>query len=467
MLLVIAALVISVNSPYGRFKQALKQQNFTTAIALYEKNSNNEYFTDKAQTYLKKYINDMTDNFSNGKMTYEDVNDAFKIISPYAEIEDAQAATKTIASVEKSREAFSAAEKNMSGEAFEEAISNYKLVVSEDKSNYTVAQNKIADAKKKLCQKAIEQADTELNANDAIAAFTTLNAVQEEYRNEEVLSLIAKVKEKATTQAEKQISSNVNAGSYKQACEIVFRLPTELASESLDTLKKQAEDGLIGQVDAKKSAGEYDAAIALLVNDNGTIIDNSLVNELNDCTKGKNIKSLQTLKQGLHVKYDSINKMYSIFAGDTISKTVNTLPQLVVGESNTMYMITLGFVANNWIFMDSILVDCDGTQYNIDVDYSNRKTHVSYGGIGEMYTVADQNSIVDGMSISSGNIEQSFDLSSVVTSMSNANKITIRFQGSGGKKDIIVSKQEVAQINAIWEIYQILKNDPSLIAYLK
>lgn len=58
------------------------------------------------------------------------------------------------------------------------------------------------------------------------------------------------------------------------------------------------------------------------------------------------------------------------------------------------------------------------------------------------------------------------DFKPVIDAMRDANSVTIRFKGDKGTKDVTVTKDSMSQIATLWDISEILKEDPSLISVL-
>ena len=68
---------------------------------------------------------------------------------------------------------------------------------------------------------------------------------------------------------------------------------------------------------------------------------------------------------------------------------------------------------------------------------------------------------------SNGNMHKHYrDLEAIVKSMGEAEKVTVRFKGSGGHKDVTIPSAHIEQVCNLWKVYQILEEDRTLISQL-
>lgn len=109
--------------------------------------------------------------------------------------------------------------------------------------------------------------------------------------------------------------------------------------------------------------------------------------------------------------------------------------------------------------MYRIIIDCDGKQFSLPVSYDNKQTNVGRGYIMEQATFID---MPEGVGMDDGCV----DFKPVIDAMRDANSVTIRFKGDKGTKDVTVTKGSMSQIATLWDISEILKEDPSLISVL-
>ncbi len=108
------------------------------------------------------------------------------------------------------------------------------------------------------------------------------------------------------------------------------------------------------------------------------------------------------------------------------------------------------------IFTDNIIIDCDGRQVTKSVSSLQRKTDIGFGETCEMVVFLD----------GPGIIQFEADFAPIVDSMRKAQEVTIRFSGSGGRKDVTVSQSQIDNFAVVWDVYQILERDPTLIKEL-
>lgn len=452
--LILAASIFYYNTPFNRFKRALDHGEFSQAETLYQQNIESATFLEKAQLYVETFIDELVQDYLSEELEYADVKDNINNLSFCNNNEDIQTALAHIKDIKKSRTLFASAEKAMASGNFESAINKYESVIEEDKKYYSDSKEKIAQAKESICRAAIDEATKALNNNDSIAAFSILCDVKQEYQNSDIQKLIIEVQKQAMQRVESEITSLVENSEYRQACQFFFSLPAALQSGDLESTKEKVITGLLAQVNEKKSNGDYDAAISLLLDENGELIDESFKEELANCQKSKDILLLETLKTDTYIEYDSIGKYYSIRSLKQISKINDMIGMCNVEKQSAFMGLCFMFESNDWIFADSILIDCDGLQYSFNnLETVDRTILYGTGKICEAYAIFDQYSFVD--------------LNPVISAMAESEKVIVRFSGSRGTKDIVIPKASINKTQTVWSMYQILKRDPSLVSYLQ
>lgn len=169
----------------------------------------------------------------------------------------------------------------------------------------------------------------------------------------------------------------------------------------------------------------------------------------------KSVSSHFVLKSYDEFDGDIMIMPYSTNTYTNYSSKYNISPCLWIEKGGVCILIlSFGFTEDDWIFMDKITVDCDGTQIEYDVDYSNRSTHVNWGnGVTEICAKAHS------AEVKTNNAE---DFSKLIEAMDGAKTIKIRFSGSDGYYDYTLSQSEVDNVLIYWKVNNILERNPDL-----
>lgn len=108
-------------------------------------------------------------------------------------------------------------------------------------------------------------------------------------------------------------------------------------------------------------------------------------------------------------------------------------------ENGTVWPRTvIGFQKQGWIFMKQIIINVDGTQYNIDVNSLERKTDV----------------VGDGTIMEYVDLRAAPELEKIMWAVANSKKSVVRFRGEQYHYDFEVSSQQKQAIKHIWSYYK-------------
>ena len=470
-LVVILAIILGIsyiNSPIRRFSAALNSDDNMTAKALYSTNADNEKFANKAQAVVEEYIQENVNAYCGDGIQYKAAKQRISDLSWCQGIAETRTdALIKIGDVQTSRKSYEDAENALKKENFGSAISGFQKVIEDDKQNYASAQDKISETAEVWCQSAINEANTSLAKNDAVQAYIQLTDVSKEFRNDQLNNLLkdttAKAQESVATQLQEKIGSN----EYKDAFIATKSIPEELVNDKITNLKAEASNGLLEQAEQKASAGDYKAAIALLT-DGENSLDGSFERVISDYQKKQDEKTLLSLKGYFTIKYDSIDKKYNIVPKGLSTKSIeigynrNIEPWIKVQNGSPSFMLYMGFRQDDWIFMKEIIIDCDGKQFKLDVDYWDRITDISWGSIAEAAPFLHVEKDILGYL---SNDSRAIDAEPIITAMKTAEKVSVRFRGDG-YKDVTIPKSQVEQLNGFWIAYNILNDNPDLISVI-
>lgn len=417
VLCVVAATIINANRPINRFEHALKAGEYDVALAIYEQNNSDEKFVAKTIEKVSALLSSSLKKYADGSMSYEDMNTLLDKTGDYKDVKNHSETESQVKQIQASKEAYEQAEASVENKTYLKALENYAKVIEEDTENYSPAQKAITLTAELLCSDAIEQATDFMSQNDAVKAFEALSAVGN-YKNDAVTQMLTEVTEKAREQIVGQAKALTDSENYKEAYYLLVEQPDTLKDEKVKEIEKKALDSMLTQ-----------------------------------------------LKKTVEVNYDSIYKLYTIWPikwGDNVVPGVMyALPDtpLLSGDlDNVSFSMHFSFINDNWIFMDTIFIDCVGTQFSLKVDASDRMTDVLFGG-----------KIIEGVNYyhipnsTEAGANGHADLSNIVDAIESSNKITVRFSGKGGYKDIILTRDDVKDVSNIWIIYSLLYENPSLV----
>lgn len=462
VLCIVAVIIINANRPINRFDHALKAGEYDTASAIYEQNSSDEKFAAKAIEKVSSLLSSSLRKYADGGMPYEEMNALLNNTSDYKGVENRLEIVSQVKQIRASKESYKQAEANVKNKAYLTALGNYAKVIEEDTENYSSAQKAIAATGELLCSDAIEQATSFMNQEDAVNAYEALSAVGD-YKNDAVSQMLTEVTEKAREQIIGQTQELTEAGDYKGAYLLLGEQPDSLKNEKIKAIEVSALNDLLAQADAEAASGDYDGAIALLTSKNGKSLNSDCDAKIKEIKYTENVNKLCTWKNKVNVSYDKIDKDYSITLkgyiligrSRNIVASVGVYPDHSSDDYATFYL-GLGFTNPDWIFMDEIIIDCDGKQFDLEVSYKNRNTEVGWGTIGEVASFGDVPRFVG--------IDNVFiDAEPIVEAMRTANTVTVRFRGDGGTKDVTIPSSHIEQVVMMWDISKILEEDASLV----
>ena len=189
---------------------------------------------------------------------------------------------------------------------------------------------------------------------------------------------------------------------------------------------------------------------------------------INDCVE-KYIRHygatfLLSARTRVEVEYDRIDRLHRIVPRGLVPESLtfrqdrNISPSIVKHDSDSFrgsLQMAFGFVQDNWLFIDRLVIDYDGKQSTFNISWSQRNSRVLDGGrgIAEWYTV-----------IHSPNPAQ--HRSTLIESMISADNVTIRFGGDRGRRDFEIPESHLNELAVLWKIYNIVERNLNLMPYL-
>ena len=175
LLFFVVSIVSYAVSPQTRFNIAINSGNVIQAVELYTKIPND---TNKKANVakLKSAITDLTDGYISGSVDYEVVSLSLEVMYGINDLQkNSTEAMKRINEIKESKEAFdSAAAHENSGDLIT-ALSEYEKVISNDKSNYAAAADKIKQIRPQIKTLAFSEIKENIENDDYVNAKKVLD----------------------------------------------------------------------------------------------------------------------------------------------------------------------------------------------------------------------------------------------------------------------------------------------------
>lgn len=452
---IVAVVFFIVNLPENKLNRALEKGDLKKAVEVYIE-SDSEELSDIFKEHIIKRVNE----YACGDIDFETVND---ILTEVENILDITEMVNNINAIKESKINYDKAVELVSYDDDINALSYFSKVSKEDVQNYDESIGKIEE----ILQSQLAQVKQYLEEKKFDSAYELICKIE---KYEQIAEEAENVKKEIVTKNSEKLAEEAKVlydkGEFVKTYKFIANIDRKYLNDNLNELKNKAKTEYVNNqlTSAKKlyDVKSYDEAIDILNKANTEIADVRFTNKISEYKKVRNSAVISSYKSKVTYKYDSIGKQYQIVPkGLTpgylgIGYNRNIQPILVVSDSITIFYLYWGFANDSWIFMKQILIDCDGTQYTVKVDYFDRITEVSRGDIMEAYSVVDSKLAHD----------RWMNLEPIVKSMVNANKVTIRFRGDDYYIDKVIPKSHINEINTLWQIYKVLKDNPELISEL-
>lgn len=446
--------IMQNNRPINQFKTALSKSDFSLATSVYEENCSKKNFLVDAQNVIEDYVEEQCVIYLNAQDIDSNIFQNIEAVSNFTESSIPTDRLQFLKEIQDSRRKYNQAIDEETNGQYIKAIELFKVISKEDKVYYTLSQEGIQRATEQLCESATKEAKSYLANNDAISAFSTLNEIENSMRTNEINEQLKEIKPMAIEQLIGNLTDYISQDDYKAAILLILNIPPELDDIQFNEIKQNATSLLLEQATAQKDSGNFNAAIQLLSDENGNAILPDVQDIFNSIIEERNIDKLKKYKKDFTVEYDEIDKVYSISQNSTGIK--NGLDGMVhIGGNPFVVAKAISFTFKNGtsVFANKILVNCDSKQFSLYTSYEQ-----SYIGIfHESYLIFDS---------TSNETNGYANLTPIVEAMENAEKVTIRFEGTFGTEDISIPRTQIEVISELWEISDILKSDVNLGKYL-
>jgi tetratricopeptide (TPR) repeat protein len=455
--IIVIFIITFMDKPITDFKNALNDENWEAVISIYNENKTEEDFLIESTEVLESFIDATVNDFIKDILSFDDVMERLDSINSLISIQEA---TAFLERIKKSKTAFEIAENAKQNEDYYIAIVNYESVIAEDTLNYDVAQEARANSISLLIQSVIDEADALASNGDLIGAYQTLIKLPNEYRDNSYEEIIEKAKNSVVDDAVVSGNSLISSSDYVGAHKFLSSLPNDFKTNDINALINKASESyrteILSQAEFQVSQGNYDAAISILEDANKQIRISVFSSTITTYKKEKDVSYLLNVKNQVNIRYDEIEQRHHIepnINSYNISGDLNVVAAFQAVNNNTVFGLMFGFTQSDWLFMEKIIIASGDKRVEINVPFSNRITRVGYGNITEAFSVEHRHS----------KFNEALEL------LINSDTTTIRFVGSRGRgnRDHTVTAREKDSIRVLWGVYSVLKNDFSLIEYLK
>lgn len=456
------------NDPINVLSRELKSGNYPTAALIYEENSSDSSFKIRATEKMQRHIEELIADYQKGDTNFETVDSACKELGDIIDKES----SATIRELQKSKDAYTQGVEAIAKKDYKKAIDDLGKVIESDTENFSKVEGLVAQAKTAYCEDIMAKVEASENT---LSAYKELKSVDDRYATEDLMAKRDEIKTVLQAEIEKTAKDFFDKEQYTELNQYIAKIKTVDAAvipSSVNTILKNAEtayvDGKLALAEEKAGAGNYDEAISILEGAKKEFGTTKFDTKIKEYNHTKNAAKLKELKGKITYKYDDMDKDYVVVPAGLSTRYLNLSynrfldVRLIVDPTNSTipatFVLTVGFEQDDWIFMDKVTFDCDGKQFKWDVTYSDRETQVLGGG-----TISEWVSRLDSepFSLLSGIDSRIDNMQPLIDAMRGASKVKVRFSGDG-YRDVTISNSHIQQVVDLWDIYQLLKEDPTL-----
>lgn len=153
---------------------------------------------------------------------------------------------------------------------------------------------------------------------------------------------------------------------------------------------------------------------------------------------------LDDLRKHMRSDVDEVEKVKWIHDKTTPRRVPNKMFYVYLGQSQTTKAmwprLRMGFIKDNWIFFDKIILNIDGVVRRLSFEYSDVSRDYSAGTVLEFVDIDAEEHIP------------------MIKSIGNSKKTTIRFSGKDKIFDFVVSKEEQKEaLKRVLRLYELMK----------
>lgn len=462
------------SQPTMRAMYAFNKNNLSLAKEIYKNDIiYNKEERDKLNSLLNDKLSASIDDYNKNKKDYIEVELVVNRINKIGDIDISENVEK-LERIKVSKAASNKAKELLDNQQYDDGIEEYKKVIQED-YDYKNTQLLIRETYEIYKTSVLDKVDDKILKDDYAAAVDVLdnalvsNTLKEDY---ELQSKRDEVFDLYRTNSTKVVSDLVNSGEYEEAYDVTIELLEGEFPDDTEILKLQQSicesitNNALDEVNKMLEDDKYSDALEHLEQNlkfDFLEILSSKEAEIKESYKDirfKELKNMVTISYNSKEKeYTIVPKGYSTFYLN-LDSGINIEPRIVCSGGGAVFTLIIGFEKDKWMFMNEITIIADDYEVSFDVKVTDKRTQVlGNGDIAEWYIVFHL-PVVDF-------VEDNFmNLDELNNAIVNSDKATIRFSGKNSH-DHTITKSEKKTIKDLWELFNLLDEDPSLIDSLK
>lgn len=463
------------NAPVRKITGYLSVGKVTEAQRIYDQ----KIKTDSDAAYqLEDSLDDlfkkMEMNYGEGKLTYDEYCEVKKFISKYYQNYEVDKLDSSMNQLKNSKASFERARQEEKNKKYSNAIFLYNKIVKSDKVNYREAQKHLKDCQDKYkteIDKKIEKLmkDSQPSYDSIEKEFTKNNFLNDDKKmTAKYRKLKIKVRDYQISQAKNYQKQN----KYQEAIAALEKIHKDNIYDSeVKECKTSVEKAAVNwaTTEAAKYANnkKYGKAIDVLKSYQKYDTTNMVADKLKlyeGRAKKAVIKEFKRLKSKMTIKYDSVDREYTVVAKGretgyiNLSNSINLEARAQVSkrDKDTTFQLIAGFQQEDWIFTEQVAFAVGNYRETYIIDYNDRYTQIMNGGICEWMYLND---------LEYGDLFDPID--KLVSKITTSKKTTIRFGAKGnGTRTHILSTSEKSNVRNMYKFCVLLNRYKYFIKYL-
>lgn len=449
---VIGGIVSYNQQPMVQFAKQMEAYGCEGAVQVYLENRHDEEFTLEAMVVLLDCEDDIVQKYVSKEITLADATAQLTVLDGAL---DCSESMDSCSALEASRLAFAEGQSAVDAKDYEAAFAAFEQVIEEDTENFNAIPQIKSDVCDAVCQEAMEIADEKMAEQDYEGAYEILKAVDSQYVTESLTEKIQELYIEADTVLIKQLTNLIEGEAYFEAYAYLNSWSTAFISEQakllVDETKPLYSNKAFTEASDLAKNQDYEGAITLLDDYNSQWEISGAQEIIEDYQIMLDKAIILSVKSQVKVLFQTNPHTFTVYTVGSTSISQEQSAYAFVGGFEDFYgfNLVLGCINDNWLLIDSLTIDCDGTQYTYDVDVaSNSRDILTSNTFVEIIKLPD---VVQS--------EDYYDLSNLINAMSSAQTVTVYFSGSGGEQSLIVSPNHISEITVMWDIFQAIQRD--------
>ncbi|WP_195984192.1 hypothetical protein [Clostridium sp. D33t1_170424_F3] len=449
--------------PASQFKRTLEDGNTAGAVAVFQSYSNDPDFMDRAGRTASEYVDKLIQSYQSREISGES---ALAGLESVGLIIDTKQYAEQIERIEASRASFEDGKAAMELKDYKKAIVRFSEVLKEDTASYRDAKLYTERCALGWSNQVYAKISQKANQEDYFGAYTAALEIDPLYASEDVKALTAEVREKAAEEVFATAKELFDKQQYAAVYEYIQKFDPSMLTEEISQLADGAASAFaeakIAEADDIAEEGDLERAAQLLETANGEVPSDKLTEKLKEYGRQQEAGKLSQTQNALSVYYDAEDETYRIAPKGlstryiNLGKNRNMEPRITADSTGAVFVLLFGLQEEESLYMDEITVDCDGREYPLHVDFYDRNSQLVFGG-GVLEWYAAIHTLQ-----SSSLYKRAVNLKPMLEDMLRATEVRIRFSGDRDR-EILVPAPQIQELQTMWEVFQTLETDPSLV----